>query len=71
MTAKSNGGPPKRVFREFQFIIVPVLLVEEDGGVPFPQQGDQIVCRGVADLQAFIDQFADSLEQLNAKAAEA
>jgi hypothetical protein len=61
-----NGGQPKRVFREFQFIVVPVVLVEEDGGVPYPQQGEQIVCRGLAELQAVVDRFPADLETLNA-----
>jgi len=66
-----NGGKPKRTFREFQFIVVPVVLVEEDGGVPYPQPGEQVVCRGVAELQAFIDQFPADLEALNAAGREA
>ena len=70
MTSK-NGGQPKRTFREFQFVVVPVILVEEDGGVPFAQQGDQIVCRGLAELQAFVDQFPADLEMLNAASGEA
>ena len=63
--AGKNGGQPQRVFREFQFIVTPVVLVEEDDGVPFPQAGDQIVCRGLADLKAFIDSFPAQLEALN------
>jgi hypothetical protein len=66
LAASRNGGKPLRVFREFQFIVVPVLLVEEDGGIPYPQQGEQIVCRGVAELQAVVDRFPADLEALNA-----
>lgn len=64
-----NGGQPKRVFREFQFIVTPIILVEEDGGIPYPQQGDQIVCRGLEELQAVIDRFPADLAVLNASAS--
>lgn len=64
--AVKNGGPPKRTFREFQFVVTPVLLVEEDGAVPFAHAAEQVVLRGLAELQAFIDSFPAELEQLNA-----
>lgn len=68
--SKNGGPPPQRTFREFQFIVVPVLLVEEEGGVPFTQQADQIVCRGLAELQEVIDRFPRDLEQLNNPAVQ-
>lgn len=67
--AKQNGSQPKRTFREYQFVLTPILLVEEEDAVPFPHPADQVVLRGVAELQAFVDSFPAELEQLNAAQA--
>ncbi len=64
---KQNGGPPARTFREFQFIVTPILLIEEEDAVPYPNAADQVVLRGVAELRAFADKFLTDLEQLNAQ----
>jgi hypothetical protein len=65
MTA-GHAKKPKRVFREFQFHVVPVLLIEEGDDVPRAQPGQQIVCGGLVELQRFIDEFPANLEKLNA-----
>jgi len=54
-----------RKVREFQFVVTPVLLVEEDGGVPYPLEGEPTVCRGIVELQKFIDEFPSMLALLN------
>ena len=68
MTPAKNGGQPNRTFREFQFIVLPVILVEEDGGIPFPVKGEETICRGLAELQTFVDEFPANLEMMNTKA---
>lgn len=67
MKPTQNGAQPRREFREFKFIITPVLLVvDEDGQAVAEQAGDPVAVYKVDGLREFIDRFPGDLETLNA-----
>ena len=61
----TNGGPPHRELREFQFLIQPVLLLMEDGQTPRPVPAEPRTLTGLDELRAFVEAFPAELENIN------
>lgn len=68
---KQNGTRPRREYREFKFIVTPVLLlVDEDGSPVAEQVGEPMTLYKLEGVRAMIDRFDDDLAELNEQLAD-
>ena len=62
-TKKKVPAPP--VYREFQFIVQAILLIEEEGEAPRPEIQQPMTLSGLKGLKQYIAEFPGALAQLN------